>query len=80
MVNKVVVRFVCAGLLVLCFLGCVSAVFDTSPPATPKEKVIIELQMIPVDGADGEFILEYSNGVRELLKKDGTRLVLTKKD
>lgn len=37
------------------------------------------MNMIPVDDSPGEYILEYSNGNRELLKKDGTIQPLTKK-
>lgn len=51
------------------------------PPPAPKaeEKVILEMTMYPIEGEDGEYMLEYresSHGPvirREILKKDGTR-------
>jgi hypothetical protein len=46
----------------------------------PKPKVVLEMNMIPVDDSPGEYILEYSNGSRELLKKNGTRMVIAPKE
>ncbi len=37
---------------------------------------VLEMTMTPIDGAPGEFILEYSNGRLEHLKIDGTRAPL----
>lgn len=76
MVNKVIklvlVAVVCTAIIVL-----ISDCGKQPPP--PNRKIVMEMNMIPVDDSPGEYILEYSNGNRELLKKDGTIQPLTKK-
>ncbi len=64
-------------------VGVVIAVLLTSggtkPPVPPQEKVVLEMTMYPIEGSDGEYMLEYRedpNGPvirREILKKDGQR-------
>ena len=43
-----------------------------------EKKTILNAVMIPVDDApEGTYIIEYSNGNKEILHPDGTRAVLT---
>lgn len=79
MVNKVLLRLVLLLALVslafiLLFVG------QSPPPPEDKSKTILEMEMIPVDNSPGEYILEYSNGKREILKKDGSRSPLPNKE
>lgn len=77
MVNKVL-KFLPA-VLVLLFVVIILFSGKNPPPNPPpheEDKVILTTIMIPVDDSPGEFILEHSNGNRELLKKDGTRVPL----
>jgi hypothetical protein len=56
---------------------CLWFVLTLDSQPTESSKIILEMKMVPVEGSPGEFVLEYSNGVRELLKKDGKRYPLS---
>jgi hypothetical protein len=46
-------------------------------PVSPERKTILNATMTPVDGApDGTYIIEYSNGNKEVLHPDGSRVPL----
>lgn len=80
MVNKII-RFlpfvlVITFVVIILFSGNDQPPIRDIPPPQEEKKVILTTTMIPVDDSPGEFILEHSNGNRELLKKDGTRVPL----
>jgi hypothetical protein len=46
-------------------------------PLPPDRKTILDATMTPVDDApDGTYIIEYSNGNKEILHPDGSRVPL----
>ena len=62
------------GLFLLAAVTVISFWWLPAPPQ--RDKQVIEVKMIPVENSMGEYILEYSNGHRELLQKDGKRVPL----
>lgn len=62
-----------AIILIPLIAGVVAVLYQ---PAHPT--VVLEMEMVPIENSAGEYILEYSNGTREILRKDGTRQILTK--
>jgi len=51
-----------------------------APKRMPERRTILNAEMIPVDGApEGTYIIEYSNGNKEILYPDGNRGPLVEK-
>ncbi len=66
-----------AWAVLIIFCAALVIMFCTPSPVQPEPpKTVLELKMIPVENVPGEFILEYSNGIKELLRADGTRVPL----
>ena len=79
MVNKITIVRIVLIIVLICSFVVIFAVDESNLSSHQPDRnnqIILQMQMIPVDGSPGEFILEYSNGQRELLKKDGTRVLL----
>jgi hypothetical protein len=79
MVNKFMI------LKCLAFVGLIVLLIILALPSPHRDhedyrsKIVLEMNMVPIDDSPGEYILEYSNGSLELLKKDGTRAVISPK-
>lgn len=72
MVHKVL-RFIS----IIIFITAIAImVLIDGPREDHGPKVIMHMRMVPIDDCPGEYILEYDNGNRELLKEDGSRIPL----